>query len=206
MRKLTFATVLLFSGVAAAQTPVGPAPVPAGGNPGTVTAPPANSPARQSPAVPSPGAPPPASVTPANLSSVDKKFVEKAAQGGMAEVQAAQLAQQKAADQKVKDFAQQMIADHTAANQKLSALAQQKGLTVPGELASKDQKDLDKLGKLDGKKFDRAYLKGQVRDHQDMLSLLQKEAKSGKDPDLKSFAQETIPTVQKHLDMAQSGG
>jgi putative membrane protein len=204
IKKVTFAAVLLVSGVALAQTPVAPTPVPQGGNPGSTTAPPAALPSTQS-AVVSPGAAPPASVTPANLSAADKKFVEKAASGGLAEVQAAQLAQQKGKDQKVKDFAQQMITDHTAANDKLTSLAQQKGVTVPSELEAKDQKEVDRLGQLDGKKFDRAYLKAEVRDHQEMLSLLQKEAKSGKDPDLKSFAQDTIPTVQKHLDMAQSG-
>ena len=205
MKRVTFATMLLLSGAALAQTPVAPTPAPASGNPGTATTPPAASPGAQS-AVVSPGAAPPASVTPANLSALDKKFVEKAASGGLAEVQAAQMAQEKGKEQKVKDFAQQMITDHTAANQKLTSLAQQKGVTVPSEIEFKDQQELDKLGKLDGKKFDRAYLKAEVRDHQEMLALLQKEAKSGKDPDLKSFAQDTIPTVQKHLDMAQSGG
>jgi putative membrane protein len=99
-----------------------------------------------------------------------------------------------------------MITDHTEINQKLTALAQQKGVTVPTEVDSKDQKQLDKLGKLDGKKFDKAYMKDQVKDHETVLSLLQKEAKSGKDADLKSLAETTIPTIQKHLDMAKEGG
>ena len=140
----------------------------------------------------------------ASLSKADKKFVATAASGGMAEIQAAQLAQQKSQDQKVKDFAQQMITDHTAADQQLATLAQQKGVTVPTAPDAKDQKELDKLGKLDGAKFDKMYLKGQVRDHESMLKLMQKEASSGKDADLKSFAAQTAPVVQKHLDMAKT--
>ena len=140
----------------------------------------------------------------ASLSPADKKFVMKAASSGMAEVQAAQLAQQKSQDQTVKDFAAKMITDHTANNTQLSTLAGQKGLTVPTALDDKDQAEIDKLTKLDGKKFDKMYMKGQVKDHQAMLTLLQKEAKSGKDADLKSFAQQTIPVVQSHLDMAKS--
>jgi putative membrane protein len=140
----------------------------------------------------------------AKVSKADKKFVATAASGGLAEVAAAQLAQQKSQDPKVKEFAQQMITDHTAANQQLTTLAQQKGIDVPSSPDAKDQKQLDKLSKLDEPKFDKMYLKAQVKDHQSMLSLMQKEAKSGKDADLKSFASQTAPTVQKHLDMAKT--
>jgi putative membrane protein len=203
MTKLTFAAALLLSGAAFAQTPApGTATMPAPSAPPSAMAPATNTPGmagagREAPA---------ATTAPADLSAADKKFVEKAASAGLAEVQAAQLAQQKSSDPKVKDFAQTMITDHTEINQKLTALAQQKGVTVPTEVDSKDQKQLDKLGKLDGKKFDKAYMKDQVKDHETVLSLLQKEAKSGKDADLKSLAETTIPTIQKHLDMAKEGG
>jgi putative membrane protein len=140
----------------------------------------------------------------ADLSKGDKTFISKAASAGMAEVQEAQLAQQKSQDPKVKEFAQKMITDHTSNNQQLKTLAQQKGVDVPAELASKDQKEVDKLSKLDGTSFDKAYLRGQVKGHETMLKLLQKEASSGKDADLKSFAQQTIPVVQDHLSMAKS--
>jgi putative membrane protein len=198
MSKLTFVAALMLSGAAMAQTPS-----PGGTATARSVAPPAST---MAPGGAGPAKSAPAETTPmtADLSAADKKFVEKAASGGMAEVQAAQLAQTKADDQKVKDFAQQMITDHTAANQQLSTLAEKKGVTVPTDLSAKDQKTLDKLGKLDGKKFDKAYMKAQVRDHQAMLSLLQKEAKSGRDADMKSFAEQTIPMVQKHLDMAQA--
>ena len=200
MNKLSFAAVLMLSGAAMAQTP---AP---GGTPAQAMPPPASTmaPAGAGPSKSAPADTSSTAATSATVSASDKKFVEKAASGGMAEVQAAQLAQQKADDQKVKDFAQQMITDHTAANQQLTTLAQKKGVTIPADLSSADQKELDKLGKLDGKKFDKAYMKAQVKDHQAMLTLLQKEAKSGKDADLKSFAEQTVPTVQKHLEMAQS--
>jgi putative membrane protein len=140
----------------------------------------------------------------ADLSKSDTSFINKAASGGMAEVQAAQLAQQKSQDAKVKEFADKMVTDHTANNKQLASLAEQKGVTVPTALDAKDQKQLDKLSSLDGAKFDKAYLKAQVRDHEAMLKLLQHEAKSGKDADLKSFAEQTIPTVQDHLTMAKT--
>ena len=188
--RIALATALLLAstGLAAAQTPPPSATAP--------TAVPEATGGRM--------ASPMASSSTAKLSKADEKFVEKAASGGMAEVQAAQLAQQKSQDAKVKEFAQQMITDHTANNQQLTTLAQQKGVTVPTALDDKDQKDIDKLTKLDGKKFDKAYLKAQVKGHEDMLKLMQKEAKNGKDADLKSFADTTSAAVQKHLDMAKS--
>ena len=154
-------------------------------------------------AMPGKSAPMAASTT-ADLSKADKMFIDKAAAGGMAEVQAAQLAQQKSQDAKVKEFAEKMVTDHTANNKQLASLAQQKGVEVPSALDAKDQKQLDKLSALDGAKFDKAYLKAQVKDHEAMLKLLQREAKSGKDADLKSFAEQTIPAVQDHLTMAKT--
>jgi putative membrane protein len=137
------------------------------------------------------------------LSAMDKKFIMKAAQGGMAEVQLAQLAQQKSQDDTVKKFAQQMIDDHTPANAKLTELATAKGDTPPSDLDAMDQKMMTKLQALDGKKFDTAYMKGQLKAHKAMLKLFKDEAKKGTDPDLKSFADSTEPTVEKHIDMAK---
>jgi putative membrane protein len=188
--KIVWGAALLLSTAAAAQTP---APTP--------TAPPPTSTATVPEATSSS---PMSAGTTAKVSAADRKFVEKAASGGMAEVQAAQLAQQKSQDPKVKDFAQQMITDHTAANQQLTTIAQQKGLTIPASLDAKDQKEIDKLQSLSGTKFDRVYMKSQARDHEAMLKLLQREASSGKDPDLKSFADQTAPTVQKHIDMIKT--
>ncbi len=142
----------------------------------------------------------------AKLSAMDKKFIMKAAQGGMAEVQLAQLAQQKSTDDNVKKFAQKMIDDHTPANQKLTDLASSKGDTPPTELSAADQKMMSKLQGMDGKKFDSTYLKGQIKSHKDMLKLFTDESKKGSDPDLKAFADQTIPTVQSHITMAQNGG
>jgi putative membrane protein len=200
INKLKFAALLMLSGAALAQAQsAGRAPAPAMPVPASTMAPGGAGPARSEPADTSATA-----ATSTTISASDKQFIKKAASGGMAEVQAAQLAQHKADDRQVEDFAKQMITDHTAANQELTTLAEKKGVTVPAGLDSKDQNELDKLDKLGGKKFDKAYMKTQVKDHQAMLSLLQKEAKSGKDSDLKSFAEQTVPIVQHHFEMAQS--
>jgi putative membrane protein len=191
--KIAWAAALLLTTTigAYAQTPA----------PSTAMAPPASATVPE--AMPGKSAPMATSKT-ADLSKSDTAFIDKAAAGGMAEVQAAQLAQQKSQDSKVKEFADKMVTDHTANNKQLASLAEQKGVEVPTALDTKDQKQLDKLSTLDGAKFDKAYLKAQVKDHEAMLKLLQREAKSGKDADLKSFAEQTIPAVQEHLTMAKT--
>jgi putative membrane protein len=141
--------------------------------------------------------------TSANLSPADKAFVEKAAEGGLAEVQAAKLAEQKSQSDAVKQFAQKMVEDHTQNNDELAKLAQSKGLTPPADPNATQQKQEAKLEGLDGAKFDRAYIRDQIQDHLAMLRLMQREASNGKDPDLKTFAQQTATVVQEHLIMAK---
>ncbi len=162
--------------------------------------------AMASPAAPAstmaPSTPIPSST--AKLSKTDMEFVTKAAQGGAAEVQMAQAAQQKTQDAGVKQFAQTMIDDHTPANAKIAELATAKGMTAPTEPSPAQQKMLAKLQGMEGAKFDHAYLTGQVKAHQAMLKLFEREATNGTDPDLKAFAQSTQPVLQKHLTMAQN--
>ena len=143
------------------------------------------------------------SATGGNVPSADRTFIEKAAIGGMTEVNASKVAQEKATSPAVKDFAAHMITDHTKANSELVTAATGKGVTPPGTVDKSHQKDIDKLSKLSGADFDKAYMKQMVSDHKTTVSLFEKEAKSGKDGDLKGWAGKTLPTLQEHLKMAQ---
>jgi len=138
------------------------------------------------------------------LSAADQTFVKKAAQGGMAEVELGKLATQKASSEEVKKFGQRMVDDHTKANDQLKQIAGNKGVTLPTDLDSKDQALKDRLSKLDGEKFDQAYMKNMVRDHTKDVSEFRKESTSGKDSDLKSFASQTLPTLEDHLKEAKN--
>jgi len=140
----------------------------------------------------------------AALSAGDRDFAMQAASGGMAEVQAAQLAQQRAASPQVKQFAGRMMTDHSKANDELQQIAQQQNLNLPQQPDRKDTSALQKLQGLNGPAFDQAYAQEELRDHQKDVSLFQKQAQSGQDPALKAFAQKTLPILQQHLQMAQS--
>jgi putative membrane protein len=133
----------------------------------------------------------------------DARFIAEAARGNEAEIELGQLAQQKAQSPEVKSLAQRLVTDHTRANQQLKQLAQKEGVSVPTGL-DKDQKDLRaRLEKLNGAAFDRAFVDAQVKDHQKDVKFYQDEGSRLQDPQLKSFAQQTLPVLQEHLQMAE---
>ncbi len=135
--------------------------------------------------------------------AADRKFMDNAAQGGMAEVELGQLAQEKGQSQEVKDFGKKMVDDHTQANDQLKQLASQKGVTLPTDLNVKDKATKAKLEKLSGDQFDQAYMRDMLTDHKKDVAEFQKESKSASDPELKSWAGQTLPTLQGHLKMAE---
>lgn len=137
------------------------------------------------------------------LASGDRTFVTMAAISDMTEIQASKLAQTNGSSQAVKDFGQQMITDHGKTTAELTTILGPKSVTPPAHVDKSHEKDLDKLSKLSGNDFDKAYAKQMVSDHKTAVSLFEKESKSGKDADLQAFAAKNLPTLQGHLKMAQ---
>jgi putative membrane protein len=133
----------------------------------------------------------------------DVHFAKEAAQGGMAEVKLGQLAQEKGSSDTVKTFGKRMVDDHSKAGDKLKEVASHESITLPSDLSAKDQATYDRLSKLNGAAFDRAYARDMVKDHETDVAAFQKEADAGKNDSLKSFASETLPTLQDHLKQAK---
>jgi putative membrane protein len=151
---------------------------------------------------PAQSSPPPTKGQP-NAAAGDQTFVTQSAIAGMAEVELGKMATQSGSDAKVKSFGQQMVTDHTKAGDELKSIATSKGMTLPTSLDPMHQATRDKLAKLSGAEFDRAYMETMVMGHQTVAKTMMTEANSGTDPQLKAFAAKTLPTVQMHLKMAQ---
>jgi putative membrane protein len=149
------------------------------------------------------GAKPAAAAGKSSLAKQDEQFVLKAAQGGMVEVRLGELASQKGGSAQVKEFGSMMVKDHGKANQELTELAGKKGVALSTELDSKHQSTVDRLGKLTGDAFDKAYTAEMVADHKKDVAEFEKAAKSATDPDIKAWAEKTLPTLQAHLQHAQ---
>ena len=145
-----------------------------------------------------------AAPAPQQMSRADMNFMKDAATGGMAEVELGKLAEQKASNAQVKQFGSRMVQDHGKANDELKSLASSKGVQLPATMPKSKQADVDKLGKMTGADFDKAYMKHMVDDHKHDVSMFEKQSKSGQDTDLKAWAGKTLPTLREHEQLAQS--
>ncbi|AIS17784.1 membrane protein [Pseudomonas rhizosphaerae] len=130
-------------------------------------------------------------------------FVEDASAKGVAEVEAGKLAQEKGTAADVKTFADMMVKDHTAANQKLKALADKKNIDVSDDAELLDKAKAMILELRSAKSFDQAYANNQVKAHEATIEIFEDEIKSGEDAELKAFATETLPKLKAHLEAAK---
>src|SRR5690242_20153198 len=138
------------------------------------------------------------------LSQVDMNFMKEAAAGGMAEVELGKLAQQQGQSDEVKQFAQRMVTDHGNANEQLTSLASSKGVTLPTQLDKKHEQTRERLMKLQGPQFDRAYMATMVKDHDADVKVFRHEAQNAKDQDLKQFAEQTLDVIEQHDKLAKN--
>jgi putative membrane protein len=138
------------------------------------------------------------------LSKDDSSFVMEAAVGGLMEVQAGQIAQQNAQSQRVKDFGNMMVTDHSKANDELKSYASGHGINLPDALPKDKQKEIDGMKNMKGSAFDKHYVSMMVQDHQKDVAKFKKESTNANDAQLKTWAGNTLPTLQKHLDSIQA--
>ncbi len=188
-----------FLGAAAAIAIVFASPVsgqtanPASPAPGNPAATPSETP-QAAPGVPAPR----------QLNHSDRLFIREAAIGGMAETQAAKIAEQKASIDAVKESGRRLDKDHSAANDRLRDLAKTAGLSLPESLDTEHAAMIGQLKGANSAQFDRAYIASQIADHQKTAQLLEYEIGSGQDPQLKALVSDLLPVVLSHLRQAQT--
>jgi putative membrane protein len=132
------------------------------------------------------------------VSAAEKRFMEEAARANMEEMDLGKLAKDHAQNEDVKKFGQRMMEDHAKVNDELKTLAEKKGITLPKELARAEQSNEERLSKLTGPQFDKQYVSQMLMDHRKDIAEFQRQAASAKDPDVKQFAQKTLPALQEH--------
>ena len=136
-------------------------------------------------------------------SSTDRKFLQEAAEGGLAEIAAGKLAQERGASEQVKEIGNALVEDHTQANQKLMEIAEGEGIDLPNEIGRKKQKALSKLEQASGEDFDRQFLRQQEKAHRQNIARFEQAAEQSENEAIKQFAADTLPTLQKHLQLIQ---
>ncbi|MCE6991143.1 DUF4142 domain-containing protein [Dyadobacter sp. CY323] len=134
----------------------------------------------------------------------DADFAVEAANGGMAEVALSKIAETKATDPKVKEFAKQMVTDHSKANDELKALAASKNITLPSASDEEKQKAAADLAGKSGTDFDKAYISQMKKDHDKTVKLFEDGQKEVKDAELKAFIEKTLPVIKAHAEHVKS--
>jgi putative membrane protein len=134
----------------------------------------------------------------------EKAFVTKALEGGDAEVQLGQLAQQKSQSNDVKQFAQKMVSDHSQmADKWFKPVAQQLGVPEPKGPSKKDKKEIEKLQGLSGDAFDRAYIEMMLKDHKQDLKDFKDEAQTTQNPTVRQIAERGSNIISQHLQLIE---
>jgi len=133
----------------------------------------------------------------------DQDFLNFAAQTDMTEAHLGQMAQDQGASQAVKDLGQMLVTDHTNDYKQLGMLASKAGLILPKGIDTKHDKMIAPFEKLKAKMFDRHYTREMVAGHTAAIATYQKEASDGQNADLKAYAKDTLPTLEKHKKAAQ---
>jgi len=136
------------------------------------------------------------------MAATSDDFVEAATESGIAEVVTGNLALEKSQNADIKKFAQQMVTDHTQANQKLGDIARNLDITPPDEAALTD-KVKKVILEWREESFDKSYINNQVDAHEKAVELFKKESTSSDKPELKAFASETLPKLEHHLEEAK---
>jgi putative membrane protein len=134
----------------------------------------------------------------------DKKFTRDAALDGMIAVQLGKLAAEKASRDDVKQFGQKMVEERTKVNDQLKEVAGQENVEIPDALDSKHQSRIDKLSKLSGEDFDKAFVKELLKDNDADVRDFNAEAQNGSNAKIKTFASNMLPTLQQQLESVKS--
>ena len=137
------------------------------------------------------------------MAVADATFLKKAADGGLAEVSLAKLAQTKSSNAEVKAFAQKLEQDHTKANDELKTLADSKHVTLPSAPSKAFAAKEAKFSKLSGAAFDRAYIADMLADHKKDVAEFERQSTHAADAEVKAFAAKTLPTLKDHLQQVE---
>ncbi|MEO6873120.1 MAG: DUF4142 domain-containing protein [Chthoniobacterales bacterium] len=119
------------------------------------------------------------------------------------------LAVKKTKNAEVKAFAETMIRDHTAVNDKAAALAKELSLTPEASdtsksLAANGHKELATLKKMHGAEFDKAYVDNEVSYHEAVIGVLTSTLiPNAKNADLKALLESGKPIFESHLEHAK---
>ena len=139
----------------------------------------------------------------AQMNAQDAAFLKKVNGANLGEMAFSPVVLQHTTDASVTAFANQMLKDHSNANDAVVALAAEKNVQLPGVVPTKARSDIHWLSQSPEPAFDHMYKRDMIRDHVAAITLFKGEIANGNDPDVVAFARKTLPVLRMHLRMAQ---
>ncbi len=133
----------------------------------------------------------------------DAAFMRSADIINNAEVQLGRLALERGEHPDVKRFAEMLVNDHQENRDQLHQLASTQDVELPSDLDQKHRQIMDRLSRLEGAEFDRAFINEMVTGHQDAVNKFEDEIRIGQDAQVKSYAANTLPVLRHHLQFAK---
>ena len=133
--------------------------------------------------------------------NLDKLFMIHAYQGNLGEIKLGKLAEMRAKDPMVKMVAQTIVLEHGIANRDLLGHFKELGVPVPKDAGIAAAALYEKMSKLYGSAFDKAYIGAQVGGHEAAVVLYSHESDSGKNATAKAYAKNKLPGILGHTAM-----
>ncbi|WP_051467876.1 DUF4142 domain-containing protein [Actinomadura oligospora] len=142
-----------------------------------------------------------ANPSPADLTGQDKNWLAQTHQGNLAEIEAAQLAQDKSGSRQIQLEAGTLSTDHTRQDQTVVSTAERFHVGLPTSPSAEQAAEQQRLGGLTGSAFDNEFIAGQITAHEEALAATRYEVAHGSDPTVVGAARQALPVLQKHLAM-----
>ncbi len=136
----------------------------------------------------------------------DLPFIREAASASLMEVSLGRIAQSRGSHSAVKDFGQRMVSDHSSLQQQLTTLASTNGVAFSPALGEQQQQEINRLQRLSGPEFDRAYVGLMVQSHRNAVTTFQNERSVAHSAEVRGFIDRNLVTLQNHLTLAQQVG
>jgi putative membrane protein len=134
----------------------------------------------------------------------DKAFARDALLSGLAELELANLAEQKGASEGVKRFAKQLADDFGRYDNELRRIADENEFSLPEVLDAKHKAELERLAKLSGSDFDRAFIRTVLKENKQDFESFQNEGWNGMYRNARNFAWRSLPAMKKDIKAAKA--
>jgi putative membrane protein len=153
-------------------------------------------------------APQPGTVTTGTTADIqaDMPFIIDASSANNMEIRLGQMAQSKASNSAVKQFGQRMVTDHTNLQNQLTAAASTVGQSIPPGMVVADKQQADRIERLSGNAFDRAYMNHMIRMHRNDVNEFQRQSQSASSSQVRTLTANSLPVLQQHLSLATQVG